>query len=366
MLADKVRMVGLGEVTVTGVEILNTPEFPKTYIDSKWGRRPVSPQTFQLEWRVIPSNASIKDVTFTLETPYGEPSGGIASSYTELPDGGLRLRYIGLGTELQIDSNGLITYKSIASAGQTEYRNMPLDFAVRVRTVDGGFTDRVIGVSPVESFYCFVEGTKINLPDGSWKMVEDIDYGDIVSVWNFDKGVEDEAEVFWVSEESVASHYFLVTLSDGTELKLVGPGNKSHRLLNVTQGKFMYPQEFEEGDNTVKQDGSLVSIDKIEKVNEDVKYYNFETFGRSNTYANDILCGSRFANIYPIDKMKYVKDNREFNTKDDFEGIPDEYYYGLRLAEQPLNPGADDFIFSETTREHIISNYIRRARNLDR
>lgn len=362
MLADRVRMGGLGEAPVTGVEILNTPEFPKTYNDSKWGKRPVSPQTFQLEWRVIPSNASIKDVTFTLEPPDGGPSW----AYEELPDGGLKIDYIGSGaTELQIDSNGLITYKTIESV-QASYGYDILDFAVRVKTVDGGFTDRVIGVSPVEYWVCFVEGTKINLPDGSWKMVEDIDYGDIVSVWNFDKGVEDEAEVFWVSKESVASHYFLVTLSDGTELKLVGPGNKSHRLLNVTQGKFMYPQEFEEGDNTVKQDGSLVSIDKIEKVNEDVKYYNFETFGRSNTYANDILCGSRFANIYPIDKMKYVKDNREFNTKDDFEGIPDEYYYGLRLAEQPLNPGADDFIFSETTREHVISNYIRRARNLDR
>jgi hypothetical protein len=32
--------------------------------------------------------------------------------------------------------------------------------------------------------------------------------------------------------------------------------------------------------------------------------------------------------------MKFVKDSRMLRTRDEFENIPDRFFYGLRLAEQ--------------------------------
>lgn len=218
------------------------------------------------------------------------------------------------------------------------------------------------GVINIE-FQCFVEGTLITLADGSTKPVEDIDYTDDILVWDFDNGVQSSAKPCWIAKPNVAPCYWEITLSDGTVLKLVGANGKSHRLFN-SRGKFVYPQDFENSEQTVKQDGSTPYIVKCEKIYKEVKYYNFATDRALNNYANGVLCGCRFSNVYPIENMKYVKDDRTLATREEYKEIPDKLFYGLRLAEQQnLNDSPDNVNYYHTMKEHVIHNYIEHERD---
>ena len=193
------------------------------------------------------------------------------------------------------------------------------------------------GILDAGEYWCFVKGTKITLADGTTKNVEDITYDDKLLTWNFDEGRLDTADIFWIAKESKAPLYWEVTFSDNTKLGLVGAKNKSHRLFNLEQGKFAYPQDFNEGEHTIKEDGSLVTITSCVKLQKEVTYYNLATSKRLNNYANGILTGCRFTNIYPIQDMKYVKDDRPLIAREEYKEIPDKYFDGLRLAEQPLD-----------------------------
>lgn len=213
---------------------------------------------------------------------------------------------------------------------------------------------------PVNAAYwiqCFVEGTLIKLSDGTQISVEDITYNHLLKVWNFDEGVEDESEILWINQSSVANYYWKVVLEDGTMLKLAGP--TGHRMFNIQQGKFVYPKDFNTGEQTYKEDGTAVSIVSVEKVEDTVRYYNLETKGNINIFANNTLCGSRFSSIYPIENMKFVKNDRELYERSEFYNIPDEYFYGLRLAEQATLIEERGL---ENVENHIINNYILRDR----
>ena len=210
---------------------------------------------------------------------------------------------------------------------------------------------------------CFVEGTPITLADGSVKSVEAITYEDDILVWDFDKGVQSHAKPCWMNKPKVSPCYWKITLSDGTVMKLVGANGKCHRIFN-SRGKFIYPQDFAEGERTVKQDGSTPTIVSCEKVQEEVRYYNFTTGERLNNYANGVLCGCRFTNVYPIEDMKYVKDGRELAKREDFAEIPDNLFYGLRLAEQPnMDDSPDNVNYFHTMKEHVIHQYIEHEKN---
>jgi hypothetical protein len=213
------------------------------------------------------------------------------------------------------------------------------------------------------NYSCFVKGTKITLADGTTKNVEDITYDDKLLTWNFDDGKQDNADIFWIAKESKALLYWEVTFSDNTKLGLVGAKNKSHRLFNLEQGKFAYPQDFNEGEHTIKEDGSLVTITSCVKLQKEVTYYNLATSKRLNNYANGILTGCRFTNIYPIQDMKYVKDDRPLIAREEYKEIPDKYFDGLRLAEQPLDTQNGDVNYFNTTKEHVIHNYIEHEKN---
>lgn len=203
---------------------------------------------------------------------------------------------------------------------------------------------------------CFVEGTLITLADGTLKPVEELTYEDKVRAWDFDNGGWTETEIFWIKVTQKALKYWKITLSDGGVLKLAGP--KAHRLFNVTQGRFVYPMEFAESDMVYTAQGKHVRITGCEEVLERVNYYNFETYAL-NCIAGDVICGSRFSSIYPIENMKYQKGSRVLRSREEYSDIPDKYFYGLRLAEQPnLDGDKGGYRHWATMKEHILHNYI--------
>ena len=171
------------------------------------------------------------------------------------------------------------------------------------------FLYKVTGNGTISNMYaqpCFVEGTLITMDDGSQKKVEDINYGDEVLCYDFNEGKQTTAPIEFVMKKMQSNFYYKVSLSDGTELKLVGSNGKSHRLYNVTKQSFMYPQDFEENDYTLKQDGTIATISSIEKIEEKVNFYNISSKDHINVYAENVLTSNRLNNRFEIKNNKFT------------------------------------------------------------
>jgi hypothetical protein len=180
---------------------------------------------------------------------------------------------------------------------------------------------------------CIAKDTQITLASGARKMIQDINYKDELLVWDFDNARFSKAKPSWIKKPGIATEYYLCKFSDGSELKLIGPS--AHRLFNYTDQRFDYSVDCV-GKEIFTENG-LVTLLSCELVKENVEFYNIITEYHMNLFANDILTSCRYNNIYPINDMKFVKDNRCIVERSEFECIPDKYYYGMRLGEQSIS-----------------------------
>ena len=158
---------------------------------------------------------------------------------------------------------------------------------------------------------CFVEGTLITMANGTQKPVENIEYGDEVLCYDFEKGEQTTSYIDWMIPKQTATEYWKITLSDSTVLKLVGPKDgpnkdKSHRLYNVTKQLFVYPQDFEKDDLALKENGDLVKVVSCEKIFEPVNFYNIASNKHINVYAESVLTSNRLSNRFEIKDNKYT------------------------------------------------------------
>lgn len=184
---------------------------------------------------------------------------------------------------------------------------------------------------------CYAEGTLITLADGTTKSVEDITYDDLLKVWNFDNGNIDSAYPIWIKKEETADEYALVKLANGNEIKLVGNDGKYHCLFDITESKFNHAIDCV-GHLVYTEDG-ITEVESLDIIKEPTKYYNIVTNVHLNCFANHILTSTEKNNIYSIENMKYVYDNRKIVDYSVFEqyGISKAEYEGWRLGEQPMS-----------------------------
>lgn len=181
---------------------------------------------------------------------------------------------------------------------------------------------------------CFLKGTDILLADGTTKKIEDLTYDDVLKVWDFDEGQLGSAKVCWLTRPGLKSnHYYQLTFDNGTVLKTTGI-NSNHRIFSVDQSKFTNVADAKVGDKVFSIDGTLTITD-VKYVEEECEYYNVMTSGKINCFANGILTSDRYGNLYPIQNMKYVKDDREIKPYSLYEAVGiDRYWYdNLRLGE---------------------------------
>jgi len=179
---------------------------------------------------------------------------------------------------------------------------------------------------------CLLAGTMIALADGTYKAIEDITYTDRMLSWDFDRGCYAETTALWIKQAETGSQYNLLTFSDGTTLRTFD----QHRIFNKQAGAFTYPMTAATpiGTITVNEHGDEITLIGKQVVVDTIEYYNVITDHHMNLFSDTILTSCRFNNIYPILDMKFVKDSRMLRTRDEFENIPDRFFYGLRLAEQ--------------------------------
>ncbi len=179
---------------------------------------------------------------------------------------------------------------------------------------------------------CLAKGTEVLLSDFSYKKIEDIEYTDLLLVWNFDECKFDTSTILWIKQPQISKQFNFLKFSDGSELKTIS----QHRIFNKELGKFTYPMTNETpiGTTTFNSKGEEVFLISKEIIYEEVEHYNIITNNHINIFANNILTSCRYNNIYPIQNMKFIKDNRILRTREEFINIDDSYFYGLRLSEQ--------------------------------
>jgi hypothetical protein len=179
---------------------------------------------------------------------------------------------------------------------------------------------------------CLLAGTQIALSDGSYKAIEDITYTDKMLSWDFDRGCYAETSALWIKRGETGSQYNLLTFSDDTTLRTFD----QHRIFNKQAGAFTYPMTDATpiGTITVNEHGQEITLINKQVIVDNIEYYNVITDYHMNLFSDSVLTSCRFNNIYPITDMKFVKDARTLRTRDEFENIPDRFFYGLRLSEQ--------------------------------
>ena len=228
---------------------------------------------------------------------------------------------------------------------------------VNIYFEDGSVDSDIIDFYCHHGWSCLAEGTQITLADRSTKAIEDIRYDDSLLVWDFDRGEFASAKPLWIKKLEIAYQYNLLKFENGAELKTID----QHRIFNKELGKFSYPMTDDTpiGTTTFTDNGTETKLISKEIVNESVAYYNVITDYHMNLFANGILTSCRFSNLYNIKNMKYVKDNRKLIPKEEYPNVPDKYYHGLRLAEQPKEANrGNDVHHANSIEEHIQNVYI--------
>lgn len=199
---------------------------------------------------------------------------------------------------------------------------------------------------------CFLKNTNITLSDYSIKPVQDITYNDELLVWNFDEGKYDSAKPLWIKKTQTSTYYYKVTLDNGTILNLVGSDGKCHRLFSVEDNMFISATDMV-GKTTYTESGES-KILSCELIQEEVEFYNIITDYHMNLFANGVLTSCKYNNIYPIQNMKFVKDDRlnrapKWKLYEQFRDYKclGRYIEGMRLYEQLDIPLEDTIKYCE-------------------
>lgn len=148
---------------------------------------------------------------------------------------------------------------------------------------------------------CFVAGTQVTMPDGTFKNIEDVSIGETVLTYNF-KFNRTEPRVVQGLTQKLVTQTVLYTFEDGSTLQATA----DHPLYSPSRGwlsrdpqftfhKYQLQTNFAEaGDEISKADGTTAILSNYEYVIADVKVYNLVSVENNhNYYANNLLVHNR-------------------------------------------------------------------------
>lgn len=273
-------------------------------------------------------------VTISLGTSISDRTGIVGPvGYTAYENGNISARYAnyyeaGQQTITNVVKNSMLVWEYYANGECTNatFLNNPQHCTTHFYSIEG---DAVL-----HNYFCFIYGTKILLTNGTTKEVQDITYDDNLLVWDFDNGCYASAKPLWIKKTETATYYYRCIFENETVLDLVGSNGNCHAVFCLDDNKFEYANKCV-GKTIMTKKGptKLLSCDKIE---DSVEFYNIITDYHMNLFANNILTSTTMNNIYPIENMKFVKEDRELIPYEAFSNIPVEFYTGLRLGENKL------------------------------
>ena len=147
---------------------------------------------------------------------------------------------------------------------------------------------------------CLLYGTLVTLADGSTKLIEELELGDLVktvSIDGLDSEVEDSWKTFTASsftstpasstvtgiQKEQFSYYFLIN----NLLKITF----EHPVMVERSGEFLFlrAKDLLVGDKLYRQDDTWVTIDSIERIEENVNVVNINVESQDTYFADGIL-----------------------------------------------------------------------------
>ena len=152
---------------------------------------------------------------------------------------------------------------------------------------------------------CLVEGTLITLADGSHKAVEDLNYNDLLRVWNLETGQFDHQYPLAISKGEEHNSKYRLTIEDGSYLEICGQHDifdpVAHMFRTYGEGAI---NSLDEDYYVMKDNGtnlySSMKIISIDIIHEKVTAYGIITSGIITTFANDMMIGLGVLNLVPI------------------------------------------------------------------
>ena len=252
-------------------------------------------------------------------------------------------------------SNGNVEYKRVDVSGENVYSidNIVVGSIVSLRVPDNESlvvaepnTSRenfvylapglfqITGDADGGMLACFVKGTKITTKPGSYKFVEDITYDDELLVWDFDNACFAYAKPCWIKKAETTNYYYKCTFENGDILKVVGSNGRSHRIFSFDDNKFLSATDCV-GKMVMNKDG-ITKMLSCEKIEETVEFYNIITERHMNLFAENMLTSCRLNNLYPIQDMKFVKDDKLTIPIERYSPVTQKYYDSLRLGERDI------------------------------
>ena len=236
-----------------------------------------------------------------------------------------------------------ITMNNTTITSGTDYTYDASTGNIHINRVTG---DIVITAS-ASSSECLVEGTLIRLANGGYKKIEDINYDDLLMVYDHENGGITYEYPIWIETAKENDFYQKTTFSDGTVLKTVG----DHSIFNVDLQTFTNINDSSKvkiGTRVIKIDKEgnkkEVTITNIEIINESVTHYHVTSNRYYNVIANDLLTtdGMKVSNyLYSFneditwgsDRNLFLAQNDLFHYEDWYMYFPEHIFKGLRLEE---------------------------------
>ena len=185
-----------------------------------------------------------------------------------------------------------------------------------------------------------MEGTEVLLADGSYKKIEDIEYTDLLAVYDHLNGGITNVYPVWIEKEGgVTAIYEKITFDDGTYINVAG----QHCLFDCEKNKYVdvsNKKEFDIGSKVYKvENGKLkkVTAVSIEYIEENVRYYDVLSTTHYNIIANDLITTdiiTQYANILYEFNDKAIFKNFEKTKQIDYKNvsfIPYNLFKGCNL-----------------------------------
>ena len=137
---------------------------------------------------------------------------------------------------------------------------------------------------------CFIKGQTVTLANGTVKPIEQIIPGDIVK-YITDSGEYAETEVVLPPHKGECTEYNIYRFSDGTKLSIHG----SQGIWHEGNTKYQDIITFKIGDQTKKLDGTIITLEAIEKIecNEPIEHYFLFTYNGNYSVNNILTCTDR-------------------------------------------------------------------------
>lgn len=252
--------------------------------------------------------------------------------------------------------------------GGQPYTNFTYNANNGLVTIDPVTGNIAIEAKATAKTTCLVEGTKILLADNTYKNIEDIEYTDLLKVFNHVTGETTEVYPIWIESLNYAEYYRKLTFSDGTTLKAVG----KHGIFDVDNREYIDIARCKVGTRVYKLKNDKlvpVTIAKIEDITENIRHYDIVSTSYYNVIADDVLTAdmtSCLSNAYGfVDNATYGENYEkiEKGPKIEYEMVPFIPYYlfkGLNVQNtycvisSDFNMDALDVIFSSRTEKPIM------------